>query len=96
MSRHSPGWKAWFFLALSVPLGVLFSVGASVRIADHNTQEAIRRARAAGAAQKAATCTLVAHILAAYEETPPPSTAGRNVAEAWREEYRTIGCTPVR
>jgi hypothetical protein len=90
----TPGWRLWLTLLSIVVIASTVSIYVSIREAERTTDETIARDRAARVVQHEATCTLVAHILAAYEETPPPTTAGRNVAEAWRDEYRTIGCPP--
>ena len=93
-----PGWRLWLSLLVSGILACLISVFASVRIADQNAQEQIRRVAVAKdqatAEQKRAACQLVGSILDAYEETPPPSEVGKNVAQAWRDEYQIIGCPP--
>lgn len=95
---QSPGWRLWLSLAVAVILGVLVSIFASVKIADANAQEQIRRVAVAKeqatAEQRQAACQLVGNILDAYEETPPPTPAGKNVAQAWQEEYQLIGCKP--
>jgi hypothetical protein len=95
---NGPGWRLWLSLAVSVVLGVIVSIVASVKIADANAQEQLRRVaeakQQATAEQRAAACQLVGGILDAYDETPPPTKAGKNVATAWREEYLLIGCPP--
>ncbi len=89
-----PGWRLWLTLLVSGVLACVISIVASVKIADANTQDQIDRARAAAVQQRNVTCALLGRILAAYEETPPTTATGRNVVEAWLDEYRTIGCLP--
>lgn len=96
--RNAPGWRLWVSLLVSVILGCLVSIAASVKIADANARDQLARVAAAKqqatAEQRQAACQLIGNILDAYEETPPPSTVGKNVADAWRNEYRIAGCPP--
>lgn len=94
MRRPAPGWKVWLFTVITGVIGSLGSVYVSVRMAERNAAAQIDAARAAAAGQRDATCRLVRDILAAYEEDPPASQTGRNVVEAWRDQYRIIGCLP--
>lgn len=96
-----PGWRLWLSLLVSGILACLLSVWASVKIANANAEEQIRRVAVAKQQatedQRRAACQLVGNILDAYEETPPTTPAGRNVVDAWRYEYNTvIGCSPKR
>lgn len=95
---QSPSWRLWLLLWLSGMLACAISIVASVKIADANAQQQLERVAAAKdqatAEQKQAACQLIGNILDAYDETPPPTKAGKNVADAWREEYRLIDCPP--
>lgn len=99
MSR-APGWKVWGITVVTVLLLVVLTVLASVRLAENNTRDAIARAEQSKAQarmeQWQSTCQVVSYILTAYQETPPPTEAGRNVAQAWLDEYRILGCVPRR
>lgn len=90
----TPGWKVWGLTVVTGAIGSVGGVYVSVELAERNSAAQLDAARAAAGAQRAATCDLVARILAAYEEDPPVSETGRNVVAAWREQYRVIGCPP--
>lgn len=91
----------WLVPAIMVTvLSPIFSVIAAVKIQERNAAEADRKAAAAVAAQREesrkAYCSFFARILAGYEEDPPRSTAGQNVANAWRDLYKLANCQPPR
>lgn len=90
----TPGWRVWLGTVITGVAGSVGSVYVSVRLAEQNSADQIRAAQAAASEQRRVTCDLVARILAAYEENPPVSETGRNVVDAWREQYRVIGCPP--
>ncbi len=92
----APGWRIWLVTVITLIGGMVLSVYVSIHTADENTQQSIQRARAAGAEQQRVVCGLISSILDAYKETPPPTVTGKNVANAWLEEYRIIGCLPRR
>lgn len=92
----APGWKVWLFTVISGVIATLISIYVSISMAEENAAAQIQAARDAGRAQQAAACDLFRRILAAYEETPPTTKAGRNVVEAWQYQYDVTGCTPKR
>lgn len=96
MDRLTPGWRLWLSMLIMVLLGVTISVLVSVRVADRSIREQIKRDAEAREESRVKTCQVVGTILAAYEETPPPTVAGKNVASAWLDEYRILGCQPSK
>jgi len=93
-----------------VILSPIFSVLASVKIAENQAEDLQRRYIAAQAAadEKAALarqaaqeqsrmvlCRLFTEILNGYE-SPDLTQAGRKVRDAWLEVYRISQCTPKR
>lgn len=81
-------------MLITVLLGVTISVLVSVKVADHSIREQIRRQELTREESRVKACQVVGNILAAYQETPPPTVAGKNVAAAWLDEYRILGCLP--
>lgn len=90
----TPGWKVWGLTIVTSIVGSVGSVYASVQLAERGAAGQIRAAQDAAGEQRRVTCDLVARILAGYEEEPPVSETGRNVVQAWREQYRVLGCPP--
>lgn len=84
MGTIVPGWRLWFGVVASVPIGVILSVVLSTRIAEKNTEELLRQ-----------QCSTNRAVIQAYRETPPTSAAGRNVEKAYIDQYRILGCPAV-
>ena len=92
----TPGWKLWGFTLITVLLASLMSIGASVRIADRNTERQLRIAteakREAAAEQLKITCNTIEALIQAYAEIPPSTPAGKNVQQAYIDQYRVLDC----
>jgi hypothetical protein len=91
-----PGWRLWLIMLCTVVLSSIASIYVSVRVASHSAHRQDAHDQQLREEGRAVTCNLVARILAGYEESPPLSEAGKNVVEAWREEYRILGCMPKK
>ena len=90
----SPGWRVITLTRMSMVLMIVVSLLAAVKISESNTHRQIEREQQARAEGRRVTCDLVGRILTGYEEVPPPGETGKNVVEAWQEEYRILGCLP--
>lgn len=92
-----------YWLAVGILIAVIspiVSILVSRAIAVANADRLIRQQQQAQAAQAALairiTCDLFRRQLEAYDETPPPTAAGKNVRDAWLTEYRLYKCQPPR
>jgi hypothetical protein len=95
LGRISPGWKVLLsVLSISLICSML-SVYVSIKAAERSTEQRLRAEQVARDLQRRVTCDLTARILAGYAEVPPSTPAGKNVMEAWREEYRALGCKNI-
>lgn len=85
---------------LLVILSPIFSVIASVKIAENNSkkqqQAQLTAEEKARQAAKIITCRLFTAILDTYEETPPITPAGKNQQKTWLELHRLSSCQPPR
>ena len=63
---------------------------------DERRQESARAAtaaqRKAGEQVKAVVCAMILANVRVYDETPPPSAAGRNLADSWDLLSKQFGC----
>lgn len=103
---------AVLILVFAAVLGPVLSIAASVKIADRNSAELVRRYEAAQveankkaeaeaakvkAENKLITCALFDSQLDAFDEQRSSLTpTGVAVREAWLDIYRTGGCQPPR
>lgn len=94
--RIAAGWRIWGFTVLTVLIGTLVGILISVRLAESAADARQDQDAKARSAAREASCQLASTILAAYEEAPPTTKAGKNVASAWLDEYRILGCTPTK
>lgn len=76
---------------VSSVLSVLLLLGIQQRNAEQDRRAQAELARVQ-AQQKAALCGLVVLMDNAWRETPPPSTAGQNFANAIRDARRILDC----
>lgn len=74
--------------------GMLISIYVSVRVVRYSDAQQVEQQRRVREDQRAIACNLVNRILAGYAEDPPVSETGKNVVDAWREEYRALNCSP--
>jgi hypothetical protein len=81
--KIQPGWKLWLIMLSIVVLGAIVSVEVSIKIGQHSIREQLR-----------IQCGTNAAVIQAYEETPPSTPAGRNVRQAYIDQYRLLGCPP--
>lgn len=70
-------------------IAVTISVSASNRAIRQNQQQEAEQRRAA----RDASCYLVRLQVKVFDENPPTTQTGRELAEAWREAARVYGCT---
>ena len=98
MSRFvtEPGWKLWAWTVVSVVILMMLTAAGTIHVAGVNAQRQVEQERKLREDGRRATCDLVSRILAGYEEVPPPGETGKNVVEAWRDEYRILGCKPIK
>lgn len=89
-----PGWRLWMTMLCIVIAGMLISIYVSVRVVRYSDDQQVKQQQIAREEQRAIACNLVNRILAGYAEDPPTSETGKNVVEAWREEYRALNCSP--
>jgi hypothetical protein len=80
---------------LGIAVALLLTIGYVNRV--DNRREASARAaveaqRRASEQSRAIVCALVTANVRVYEETPPSSAAGRNLAEAWVQLKAQLGC----
>ena len=94
MTHARAGTKLWGIAMITMVLTVVISIYASVRISEQSIRTSIANDAAAREERRVATCDLVNHVLAAYEEAPPSTATGDKVREAWVREYRILNCTP--
>lgn len=91
-----PGWRLWAIMLCTVVVSSVVNIYVSVTLAGRNAHRSDTHDQALREEGRDVTCNLVGRILAGYEESPPLSEAGKNVVEAWREEYRILGCLPKK
>lgn len=92
-----------YWLAVGILIAVVSPIASllvSRSIAIQNANRLIKQQQLSQQAQAKAVietaCDLFRSQLEAYDETPPPSTAGKNVQDAWLTEYRLYNCQPAR
>jgi hypothetical protein len=73
----------------------MLSVFVSIKAAERSTEQRLKAEQTARDLQLHVTCDLVTRILAGYAEVPPSTPAGKNVMQAWREEYRALRCQNI-
>jgi hypothetical protein len=88
-------WPAVLLSLVGVGLALVFTIGYVNRV--DNRREASARAaaeaqRQASEQSRAIVCALVTANVRVYEETPPQTAAGRNLAGAWVELKLQLGC----
>jgi len=87
----------WMMVGLATVLVTpMLVVAVSVKIADNNLA-AVERQRAAAAEQsRVLVCSLLGALLDVFDETPPPTEAGRKVQATYLEFYVLAKCQPPR
>lgn len=90
----NPSHRLWMMMLGIVIGGMLMSVYISAKVAKYGADRQAEQQRAVREEQRSIACNLVNRILAGYAEDPPVSETGKNVVEAWREEYRALNCSP--
>lgn len=85
-----------YLAAILLAVGVVSPVASgvvSVVLSNRTLHAAEQRSARARAEQIVITCNTFAALIAATEETPPTTAAGRNVQRAYREQYNALGCS---
>ncbi len=77
------------FLALGLTVAYVGRVDARREASARSATEAQRRA---GEQVKAAVCSMILANVRVYDETPPSTPAGRNLAESWDLLSVQFGC----
>jgi hypothetical protein len=92
-----------YWLVVGILIAVaspILSVFASRTIAVENARRMVEQQQKAQAAQAEIaikiTCDLFRRQLEAYDETPPTTSTGRNIRDAWLDEYQLYKCQPLR
>jgi type II secretory pathway pseudopilin PulG len=90
--------RAGSSLLLSL-LGIALALGltiAYVQRVDDRREQSARQAqeaqRRAGEQVKAAVCSMILANVRVYDETPPQTLAGKNLADSWDLLSRQFGC----
>jgi uncharacterized protein HemX len=80
-------------------LGVALALGFTIAYVHQvdqrrarSAQQALEADRRAAEQNRAVACALINAQVAAYEETPPATMAGQNIADSWRTLKVTYGC----
>ena len=78
----------------------ILSIFASRTIAVENARRMVEQQQQAQAEQAEIaikiTCDLFRRQLEAYDETPPTTGTGKNIRDAWLDEYQLYKCQPPR
>jgi hypothetical protein len=86
LERQRPGWYRWVAVIASSLGFSLAAIGVS--------KVAIDREQQAREIADKRWCTIIVTLDDAYEETPPQTPAGQNVARAIKGLRGDLGCSP--